>query len=104
MAHPCGLAYLRENEAILVGKGEAAALGHVVEHPGSVLHAGEVQHLDGALALHEGEAAKVVVRRHAVLDGVQVLPGALDVPLSEGADCFSREGGRIGWTWRCFKK
>lgn len=83
--------YLREDEAFLVGKGDAAPLGHVVEHPGSVLHAGQIQHVERVLPFHEGEAVEIVVSRHAVLDGLHVLPGAFDVPVLEGADRFARE-------------
>lgn len=77
--------YLRENEALLVGEDDAALLGHVIEQPRSVLQAGQVQHLDGFLAFHEGESVEFFVRGHVVLDGLQVLPGAFDVPLLEGA-------------------
>lgn len=87
--HQC--TYLRENEAVLVCEGDAALLGHVVEQPRSVLQAGEVQLPDGLLAFHEGEFVEIFVRGHAVFDGLQVLPGALEVQLLEVAPLSGSE-------------
>jgi len=83
--------HLGEDEAVLIGEGEAAALGHIVEHSRGVLQAGQVQHVYWALALQEDERVEVFVRHHAVLDRVQVFPGALEVPLFEGAAHGLRE-------------
>ena len=77
--------YLRENEAVLVGEGDAALLGDVVEQPRGVLQAGEGQLLDELLAFHEDESMELLVRGNAVLDGLQVLPGTLEVELLEVA-------------------
>lgn len=95
----CGLAepYLREDEPLLVGEDEAAPLDHVVVDPRGVLKAGQVQHVDGVLALHQDVVEEIVVRHHAVLDGVQVLAGAFEVPLFEvSVERESDEGRKIG--------
>lgn len=68
--------YLREDEAFLVGENDAAPLSHVVEQPWGVLNASQVQQVHRLLPFHQDEVEEVVVTRHAVLDGVQVLGGA----------------------------
>lgn len=79
--HPTS--HLREDEALLAGEDETAPLGDFVEHPGGFLQPGEVQRVHHFLALHERELVEVIVSRDAVLYGIKVFPGALDVPLLE---------------------
>lgn len=77
--------YLRKHETLFVGEDDAALLSHVVEQTRGVLQSRQVQHLLGILAFHEGESVQFFVRGDVALDGIQVLPGALEVKLVEDA-------------------
>ena len=87
----------------MVGKYQSAPLRHVAEQSRGVLHAGEVDHVLGELAFHEGVLVKVLVGHHAGPDRVEVLEGAFHVPFSQGtvnrctgavADSGGGSGGR----------
>lgn len=79
--------HLRENEAVLVGEGEAATLSHFVVQPRGVLQSSEVQRVLDILTRHEEVVLEISVRHRVASDRVQVLLGALLVQLFERADC-----------------
>lgn len=90
--------HLSKDETILVGEDHAAALGDVIEQPGGISHAGEVEDVHYSLILHEGVIVQVVMGSHAVLDGAEVLGRALDIPLLKRTVLFDGVwviGGRI---------